>query len=47
MVIRFQKEGSQVEQTGVLLWLKNLIQIHWTSIVKNAEGEDLKNLGAI
>lgn len=47
IVIRFQQEGPATEQMGVLMWLKSLLAIHWMSIVKKADKEDLQNLGAI
>jgi len=30
-----------------VVWLKTLLTLHWPLLIKNADKEDLKNLGAI
>ena len=44
IVVKFQQESSQ---QSVLLWLKGLISLHWLTIVKKSDKEDLKSLGQI
>lgn len=34
-------------QQSVVMWLKTLLALHWPSLIKKADKEDLKNLGAI
>jgi hypothetical protein len=44
IVIKFQ---DMQKQSGILVWLKNLIAIHWVTIIKRAEKEDLISLGQV
>ncbi len=45
-MIKFQSQDLGKQQ-GVLLWLKTLISIHWVTIIKRADKEDLQSLGQI
>jgi hypothetical protein len=46
IVIKFQAQDLGKQQ-GVLLWLKTLISLHWLTIIKRADKDDLANLGQI
>ncbi len=46
IVIKFQAQDLN-KQEGILLWLRNLISIHWVTIIKRADKEDLVSLGQI
>ena len=46
IVVRFQAQDV-ARQSGVLLWLKTLISLHWLTIVKRADKEDLAQLAQI
>ena len=46
IVIKFQSQDV-AKQSGVLLWLKSLISLHWLTIIKRADREDLVQLGQI
>ena len=46
IVIRFQSQDNN-KQAGILLWLKSLISLHWLTIIKKADKEDLAQLGQI
>lgn len=46
IVIKFQTQDLSRQQ-GVLLWLKNLISLHWVTIIKRADKDDLLSLGQI
>jgi len=45
-VIKFQAQDLGKQQ-GVLLWLKTLISLHWVTIIKRADKDDLASLGQI
>lgn len=40
IIIKFQSQDV-AKQSGVLLWLKSLISLHWLTIIKKADKEDL------
>ena len=44
IVIRFQAQDLSKQQ-GILIWLKTLISLHWVTIIKRADQDDLSNLG--
>ena len=46
IVIKFQAQDLN-KQEGILLWLRTLISIHWVTIIKRADKEDLVSLGQI
>lgn len=46
IVIRLQSQDL-AKQSGVLLWLKTLLSLHWVVIIKRADKEDLAALGQI
>ena len=46
IVIKFQTQDLSRQQ-GVLLWLKKLISLHWVTIIKRADKDDLLSLGQI
>ena len=46
IIIKFQSQDLGKQQ-GVLLWLKTLLSLHWVTIVKRADKEDLQSLGQI
>lgn len=45
IIVKFQLEGQ--DHFAIILWLKSLIKIHWISIMKKADQEDLGSLGQI
>ncbi len=48
IVIRFQTSQQEAaKQTSILLWLRTLISVHWLTIIKKADKEDLLSLGQI
>eukprot|EP00347_Sterkiella_histriomuscorum_P003625 403363569 len=55
IVIKFQQEGGSSNikenatqtQQSVVMWLKTLLALHWSQLLKKADKEDLKSLGAI
>jgi hypothetical protein len=46
IVIKFQAQDL-TKQQGILVWLKNLISLHWVTIIKRADSDDLASLGQI
>jgi hypothetical protein len=43
IVIKFQSQDLNKQQ-GILMWLRTLISIHWVTIIKKADKEDLVSL---
>jgi len=46
IVIKFQAYDLN-KQEGILLWLRTLISVHWVTIIKGADKDDLASLGQI
>ena len=46
IIIKFQSQELSKQQ-GILLWLKSLISLHWVTIIKKADKDDLQSLGQI
>ena len=40
IIVKFQQDNKQ---QSVLLWLKNLVAVHWLTLIKQADKEDIKS----